>query len=107
MNKKNLNINIFFGLSYFIISFFSSITTIENRLNQPSAGSLALDVTIKSCPGKIIVNPVGGVAPFSYSWETRATPADPWQTFSVNGVPYTSRIINGASPGDYRVTVKD
>ncbi|MFN5331133.1 MAG: beta strand repeat-containing protein, partial [Bacteroidota bacterium] len=66
-----------------------------------------MDVTIKSCPGKIIVNPVGGVAPFSYSWETRATPADPWQTFSVNGVPYTSRIINGASPGDYRVTVKD
>uniref|UniRef100_UPI004048271A hypothetical protein n=1 Tax=Algoriphagus sp. TaxID=1872435 RepID=UPI004048271A len=107
MTNKNLNINIFLGLSYFVYSFFGSLISSDSRQDQADLFTLSLDVTIKSCPGEIVVNPVGGTPPFTYSWETRATAADPWQPLVLNGSTVTSRIIRGANPADYRVTVRD
>uniref|UniRef100_UPI0040488821 beta strand repeat-containing protein n=1 Tax=Algoriphagus sp. TaxID=1872435 RepID=UPI0040488821 len=56
-----------------------------------------------------MINPQGGTAPYTYSWETRATAADPWQTLVLNGstINPNSRRIVGAPPADYRVTVTD
>jgi hypothetical protein len=107
MKRNTLKINVFVGLSYFLVSLFGSIISNDSRRDQADLFTLSLDVTIKSCPGEIVVNPVGGVAPFIYSWETRATAADPWQPLVLNGSTVTSRIIRGANPADYRVTVRD
>uniref|UniRef100_UPI004048063A beta strand repeat-containing protein n=1 Tax=Algoriphagus sp. TaxID=1872435 RepID=UPI004048063A len=56
-----------------------------------------------------MINPQGGTAPYTYSWETRATAADPWQTLVLNGstINPNSRRIVGAPQADYRVTVTD
>ena len=73
---------------------------------------LTLDVVVKSCPGEIQISTTNGVSPFSYYWETRNSPSDPWNVLILDGNTYdsvdvNSRTIQGAPPGDYRVTVTD
>ncbi|MFZ9187851.1 MAG: SprB repeat-containing protein, partial [Algoriphagus sp.] len=107
MNKKNLNINIFIGLSYLVLSFFGSLISADNRENEAALFNISLDVSIKSCPGEIAISAIGGSGSYTYSWETRATANDPWQALLINGNPVTGRRITGAVPADYRVTVRD
>uniref|UniRef100_UPI004048021F hypothetical protein n=1 Tax=Algoriphagus sp. TaxID=1872435 RepID=UPI004048021F len=117
MNRKNLNINIFIGLSYFFFSFLGSLIPADNRENElgffnissnVSASTITINaVSIKSCPGEIAISTSGGSGSYVYSWETRASVAAPWQPLLINGNPPTSRRITGAVPGEYQVTVKD
>ncbi|MFM7629552.1 MAG: PKD-like domain-containing protein, partial [Algoriphagus sp.] len=110
MNKKNLNINIFIGLSYLVLSFFGSLISSDNRENEAALFNISLDVTIKSCPGEIVISANGGTQVFTYVWETRPTGSNAaWQPVNINGnpIPPTSRSIVGAVPADYRVTVRD
>jgi hypothetical protein len=107
MNKNNLNLNLFVGLSYFVFSLFGSLISADNRENEAPLFNISLDVSIKSCPGEIAISAIGGSGSYTYSWETRATPTAPWQPLILNGNTVTSRRISGANPGDYRVTVRD
>ncbi len=117
MNKKNLNINIFIGLSYLVLSFFGSLISADNRENEVGFFNISFNastttisinaVSIKSCPGEIAISAIGGSGSYVYSWETRASAAAPWQPLLINGNPATARRITGAAPGEYRVTVKD
>jgi large repetitive protein len=103
MKRNKLKINVFVGLSYFLFSLFGSLISADKRVDEFELLNISLDATIRSCQGEIVINPQGGIPPYAYSWESRATGADPWQPL-VNA---NSRGIIGAAPGEYRVTVTD
>ena len=103
MKRNKLKINVFVGLSYFLFSLFGSLISADKRVDEFELLKISLDATIRSCQGEIVINPQGGIPPYAYSWESRATGADPWQPL-VNA---NSRGIIGAAPGEYRVTVTD
>ena len=73
MKRNKLKINVFVGLSYFLFSLFGSLISADNRENEVSLFNISLDVTIKSCPGEIVISANGGSQVFSYVWETRPT----------------------------------
>ena len=117
-----------FGAILFLISLFSLGRELtKNNLfsgegmfssNINDVQTLTVDLQVLSCPGLIQVSVDGGLAPYQYVWEVKDQNGN-WLFFvDSDGYSYTgiddpgtdqvnSRIIRGAAPGLYQITITD